>query len=114
MCARRGRSAAGLQRGRCALVGGDPPACARRLVHRAPHDRMAEAEAPRRLGGTDEVARQERVERLERLPLGDIGRHRRQIGLEWVADDGGSLEHASCGLGQRVDLVLDRRGDGRG
>ena len=62
---RRG-GAALVERLRAALVRAQPPAAGRRLVHGAPDQRVAEAEAPRHVGLAHEVEAQQLVERSER------------------------------------------------
>ena len=56
------------------VVRAEPPAAGRRLVDRAAHERVAEAEAAWHVGGADEVAAQQLVERLHRRGLRDAGR----------------------------------------
>ena len=64
---------AGERRGR-PRVGREPPAPARGLVDRAPHERMAEDEAPRHLGRAHEVQREQVVERGEALGRAQLAR----------------------------------------
>ena len=58
--------AVALEPRRGARVPGEPPARPDRLVDRAAHDRMAEAEAPHVLGAAHEVGGDEHVQRLQR------------------------------------------------
>ena len=51
-----------------AVVGAEQPAAGGRLVDRAADERVAEAEPPRDVGGADEVAAQQLVERVQRPP----------------------------------------------
>ena len=67
------------------LVGSDSPAARCRLVHRATHDRMAEAEPSRHVGRADDVAREQLVDGLHRLLLADVGGRCRHLGLEGIA-----------------------------
>ncbi len=106
-----GRSAL-LERGGGAGVGGEPPAAARRRVDGAAHERMTEDEAPRDLGRSHEVARQQLVERVEagaRLQLRDRGRH---VRLERLSGDGGPVEQRARRLRQRLELFAERCGHG--
>ena len=64
--ARRRRGAARRERLGAPLVGAEPPAAGGRLVDRAPDERMPEAEAPRHVGGADEVELQELVDGVHR------------------------------------------------
>ena len=70
----------------------------RRLVDRAAHERMAEAEAARHGGRAHQVAREQRVERVERPRRVDSSRdRRREVGLERLARDRGAVEQRPLG-----------------
>ena len=70
MGARRRRGAPRRERLGAPLVGAQPPAAGRGLVDRAPNERMPEAEAPRHVGGANEIEPQELVDRVHRRRLG--------------------------------------------
>ena len=59
-------------------VGGEPPAAAHRLVHRAAHERVAEDEAARHLGGPDQIEVEQVVERRRAPPPPPARRSRRR------------------------------------
>ena len=91
--ARDHAGAATLQGGGRAGMGGEPPAARRALVDGMADDRVAEREPPRRARRPHERARQQVVQRPQRVRLRDAGGLRRQARLERVADHGGAVEH---------------------
>ena len=103
--------AALLEGPRAALVGDQPPAAERGRVDGRAHERVPEAEAARDVGVADEVAAQELVERVDRVPLGHRGGDRGQLGLERVARDRGAREHLTGAVGELRDLARERRRD---
>ena len=105
-----GGGAARGQRLRGGLVRGDAPAARRRLVHGAPHEGVAEAEAPRDVRVADDVPAQQLVEGLERGRLGHARGGRGELELEGIAGHGGALEHAAGGGGEQGELPGERRG----
>ena len=72
---------------------------------------MTEAEAPWRVGWTDQVALEQFVECYERIFLGDSGRLRGEIWLERLADRGGALQQGPSRYRERVDFGSDRGAD---
>ena len=70
----RGRRSSRGQRLRRARMRGQLPATAGRLVHRAAHEWMAEAKAPRLVGGPDQIGGQHGIERPQRILLTHAGR----------------------------------------
>ena len=99
------------ERRRGPLVRAEPPAAGRGLVDRPADQRMAEAEAPRDVGGADQVEREQIVERVDRrrlapTPAAAAG----EIGVERVAGHGSALEHAASRRRQQTQL-LGQRGD---
>ena len=62
---RRGRAAL-RQRRSGPLVSAQPPAAGRRLIDRAAHERMTEAEPPRNVRRADQVQREQIIERVDR------------------------------------------------
>jgi hypothetical protein len=109
----RARPALG-QRRRRPGVRGQAPTTARRLVHRAAHERVAEDEAPRHARRPDEVEREQVVERGEPVGLRELADHRRQSGLERLAGDGGRVEQRARVGRQRRELLRDRGRHRRG
>ncbi len=110
--ARGERAAAGFEGGCRAAVCGDPPAVGGGLVDREPDQRVAEAVAARGVGGGEEGAGDELVERGQRLVLGEAGGGDREVEIDGVARHGGALrEHAGVGA-QRGDLLFERARDG--
>jgi hypothetical protein len=111
MRAFRGRRAArreGVGRG---LVRGEPPPRLRSLVDRLPHDPMAEGEAPRDLGGANQLAVHQPVERRQDLRLGHAGDVGDQVRLKALACNGGGLQQRELLRGQRANLLCQRRRD---
>ena len=93
------------------LVRAESPACGRRLVDRAPHERVPEAEAPRHVGLTHEAELQELVEGLDRAGLGRRGGGRCELRLERVTRDRCSLQHQTRTLRQQPELLCQGGGD---
>jgi hypothetical protein len=112
--ARRGGCAALRQRGGAPLVGAEPPGCRSRLVDRAAHQRVAEAEPPRHVGRVHEAELEQLVKRRRRRRLVDVRRGRGELGLERIARDGGALQHPPCRCGQQRELLAERGAHGRG
>jgi hypothetical protein len=106
-----GGSAALGERRRDALVGRDPPASARRLIDRAAHDGVAEAEAARHVGVADEVGPAELVQGVEHLGFGAVGRGCGELELERVAGHRGAVEHRPRVVGQQRELLGEGGGD---
>ncbi len=103
-------------RGECvdaASMGAEAPASGRGLVHRPADERVAEAEAARDVGGANEVAAQELVERVDGRRLVDVRRGRHQLGLERVAGDRRSFEAPAGRGGEQRQLLGEGRGDRR-
>jgi hypothetical protein len=109
---RRRRRAALCEDLRAALVRAEQPPAGRALVHRAPHERVAEAEAPRDVGGPHEPEVQELVERRHRGDVVRAGRGGGELGLERVAGDGCAAQDPAGVVGQEAEL-LGQRGDDR-
>ncbi len=104
--ARRGALRA--QCGDGASVGGEPPAGSRGVVHRAPHERVAEREAARVLGRTDEVGGDQCVERRQRvIELRDGGG---QVDLERLARDRRTVQQPPRVRVERAELARERLG----
>ena len=95
-----GGRAAGGERVGGAAVRGEPPAALRPLVDRAPHELVAEGEPPRDLGGLDELAVEQLVERVERRRLGHLGYLGHEVGLEALARHGRRLQQARASSGR--------------
>ena len=83
---------------------------ARRLVDRRPHDRVAEAQPQRHLGGADQVAGDELVDAGGRVGVVDARRGGEQVAVERLADDGGRADEVGLLARQRGEL----RGEGGG
>ena len=115
---RHGRRPALGEDPRAALVGAQQPAAGRALVHRAAHERMPEAEAPRDVGRAREAELEELVERLHGRGLVRTGRGGGEVGLERVAGDGRAAQHLPGLRGQERELLRERgdhrRGDADG
>ena len=105
------RGAALLQRRRQPSMGGEAPARLRRLVDSASHDRMTEAKAARQLGRPDEIRIEQLVEQDQRLSVVDVRRDCRELWVEWVAEDGGTLQHRAGFRAQRAELARECGGD---
>ena len=112
--AHRRRRAASLERLRAAPMSRDPAPDRGRLVYRAPHQRMAEAEPARHAGRANQVAIDQLVERVQRVRLRHVGRGSRQVELERVARHRRALGQAAPGARQALELLDRRRGDGVG
>ena len=110
---RRRRRAALGEDLRAALVRAEQPAAGRALVHRAAHERVAEAEAPRDVGRAHEAEVEQLVERLHRRGVVRAGRGGGEVGLERVAGDGRAAQHPA-GVGGQEPELLGQRGDHRG
>jgi transposase len=100
----RSGSARGERGGRARMCA-QPPAARRGLVDRPAHERMAEAEAPRDRGRAHEVEREQAVERGQAVGHRELGDRRREVGLERLAGDRGSLEQRALGGGQGGQLL---------
>ena len=111
---RRRRRAALCEDLRAALVRAEQPPAGRALVHRAPHERVAEAEAPRDVGGTHEPEVQELVERRHGGGVVRAGRGGGELGLERVAGDGRAAQDPAGVVGQEAELLGQRGDDRRG
>ena len=107
----RGGCAAVVERASRPLVGAESPACRRRLVDGAPHERVAETEAPRYVGLAHEAELQQLVEGLDCTCLGCRGGGRRELWLERVARDRRSFQHQTRLLRQQAELLCQRGGD---
>ena len=59
---------------------------------------MAEAEAAGHVGVADEIELQKLVDCVHRLSLGRIGCRGGQLGLEWIARNRRSSQHAACAV----------------
>ena len=106
-----GRPALGERLGR-ALVRHEPQPRRARRVHRAAHERMAEAEPARHVARPHEVALDQLVERVEAVGLRDRRGGDREVELERLARDGGRLGEVARRVGQPLQLAGDRRRDG--
>jgi hypothetical protein len=73
------------ERLRRSLVGADAPAARGSLVHGATHDRMTEAKPSRDVGRADDAAREQFVDGVHRLVLGEAGSGCRHLRLEGIA-----------------------------
>ena len=106
----RRRRAACRKRLGASLMGAETPAAGRGFVDRAADERVPEAKAARHICGTDEIAAQELVERLDRRRRVDARRRRHQLGLERVAGHRRSFEHPAGLPGEQRELLGERRG----
>ena len=106
----RRRRAACRQRLGASLMGAETPAAGRGFVDRAADERVPEAKAARHICGTDEIAAQELVERLDRRRRVDARRRRHRLGLERVAGHRRSFEHPAGLPGEQRELLGERRG----
>ncbi len=109
--ARRCRHSPRRERLGAPLVGPEPPAAGSGLVHRAPDERVSEAEASRHVGGANEIELQELVDCVHRRRLRGRGRGGRQFGLEWIARHRRSFEHEASAVRQQRELLAQRGGD---
>ena len=91
-------------------MGAETPAAGRGFVDRAADERVPEAKAARHICGTDEIAAQELVERLDTRRRVDARRRRHQLGLERVAGHRRSFEHPARLPGEQRELLGERRG----
>ena len=104
----RGRRRAALgELARAALMRAQQPAAGRALVDRPAHERVAEAEAARHVGGPDEAEREQLVDRLHRRRLVDARGGGGELGLERVARDRRALA-AAVRVGRREQRELLR------
>ncbi len=108
------RGAAGGELGGEAPVDLRPRGGPGRLVDRRPHDRVAEAEAQRHVGGADQVAGDEVVDARRGGGLVDAGRGREQIAVEGLAGDGGGADEVGLLGGQGGELGGEGRRDRAG
>ena len=106
-----GGSAALGERRRDALVGADPPAVRRRLVDRAAHDGVAEAEAARHVGVADEVGPSSSSRASSTSGSATVGRGCGELELERVAGHRGAVEHRAAPRRQQRELLGERGGD---
>jgi hypothetical protein len=97
-----------------ARVRGDPPAAARGLVDRVPDDRVTEREAQRDVGGAHDARIEQFVESGERIGLRTLRDGGDDARLERLSRDGGGLQHGAGAVAERLDLLLERGGDGGG
>ena len=95
-------------------VAGEPRPGAQGVVHRGPHDRVAEGEAPGVAGGAHQALALDDVQRAERGGLVERRDPRREVEVEGVAGDRGSLDQGSRVAGEGSDLGPDRGDDPAG
>ena len=107
-----GGGAAGAQRLGRPRVGGQPPAAAGGLVHRPPHQRVAEDELARHLRRAHEVAVDQVVERGQPLGLRQLRHRGRQVRLERLARHRRAVQQRPRRERQRLELLGERRGHG--
>jgi hypothetical protein len=69
---------------------------------------VPKAKAARHLAFPNEVDLQQLIQRLERCGLGHRRGGRRKLGLERIAGDRSSLQHATCGVRQQSELLGER------
>ena len=72
---------------------------------------MPKTEAPRDVGGPDEIETQQLVQGLDRRRLGNGGGSRGQLGLEGIARHRRTLEHEARVVRQQAELLEQRRHD---
>ncbi len=105
----RRRAAAGERLG-TSLVRADAPAARRGVVDRSAHEWVPEAEAARNIGGPDEIASQQLIERLDCGHLGHPRRGRDQLWLERITRNRSSFQHSTSPVGQQRELLGQRGG----
>ena len=88
VCALRRADTAGRERVGAPLVSAEPPPAGRRLVDRAPHERMPEAKAAGHVGLANQVEAQQLVHGIECRRLVDRRCSRRELRVERIAGDG--------------------------
>ena len=102
--------AAALQLGRGARVRAEPAAARDRVVDRVAHDGVAEREPARRLGGADERAEQQLVERVQRAGLAQPGDRGGEPELERVAGHRRRVEQRAARRARRSASSAATRG----
>ena len=88
----------------------EPPPAGRGLVDRPAHERVTEAESPRYVRLSDEIALQQFVERRHRGRLRQLRGGRGELELERIARHGGSLQHPARTVGKQRELLAQRCG----
>ena len=91
-----------------------PPTGGGRLVDRAPHEGVPEAEPPGHVRRAEKIELQELVDSLHHRAFRKPGRGRRELGLERVSRHRGPFQDEACGVGQQRELLVERRADARG
>ena len=112
MRARRERARAVGERGRGARVRLQPPGLAGAVIDGAPHERMAEAVAPRDVGRPGDVRGQQVVDRRQRLLLAQPGGRRGEVEVERLARHRRAPAEPLRALAQPPDLLPERGCDG--
>ena len=97
------------QRLGAALVCAEPPAAARRLVHRAAHQGVAEAEATGHVRLAHEIECQQLIERVHRDRAARARGGGGELGVERVARDRRPLEHQQRVIREQPELLRERR-----